>query len=1336
MTIGYGTLGSAQAKASGTSLTITTTEAVPKGATVIVRYGFDNNAAGSATASAPAAGTLTCSTTGAVTGATVRATMSSGSASAAGVSLNIWTFVAGVVIPAGATITVTIAAAVVARAASAAWIGATWAATSSARATTGTGSVSATPTAATQAAVATICGEDNQAQAFGQVVGWDTGIQVGTTGGTANTNVVLISARKMIVGATTAQTYNPSGVYAGGDWTASMLLFNDTSPSVSALSPTSASNAAPVTITITGANFTDVTGVMLDSTPATSYTVNSTTQITATFPANMPGGVKSLVVTARGSWSNGDPFTVVGQVFNLVPADAFHEHHADTTTIVDAGPPPADAYLAAVLADAPLAYWRLSGDALDEVSTHHGTFTALEGWGPTTDAPGLAGGTDTARYFPRETGVAVPHAAALNLKTATGWTVEFIAKPDDPQVYAYPSFLRKGNATIDGWLFYYALPADPTVRSLVLKVPGFEDGAQLGVVPGVAHHYAVTQTTDGVLRFYRDGVLLRTLGPVTINSTTVAELTLANGDASLQGVMDEVAIYPTALSEARLLAHHQARTASPTPVVHNLVPDDALHATRADTTSLTQQHALSPVDALHIHRADATTQTQRHSFVPVDAFHEHRGDTSLLTQGHVFAPTDARHSHIADAAAMTQQHALAPRDADHAHRADAASITQAHVLVPTDVSHPHTADSVALTGTHSLSPVDARHEHRADVASLAITHNLAPVDTRHEHRADATTQTGVHLLSPDDTRHEHVADESAVDDALPSLSTLVDPFDVERTDLWDGYDQPEISVVDGQLEIVRTAAYAGMGARRSYGPGRFEVRVPNVAHEVAQMDTGIEVHIALANHTIFVESYMLYAGHTGAFVITSAYDPVRDAFWCIDVDDAGMVTYQTSPDGVTWQTIHAETEPVDVSEGLWPVFSAGFWVDPGVRSVARYGAVNVHEAAVVYDLVPDDATHPHRTTTSALSQDHALAPDDAHHEHVADETTSTGVHTLVPVDASHSHTADVTVATGTHILAPADARHEHIADTTTSGQIHNLAPRDAQHSSTADPSSLTQVHNLVPTDASHPHHAETTSMTGEGTVFPEDARHEHRATESALTQVHVLTPSDARHEHRADSAGLGQAQELQPDDARHEHTADTSSMGATHFLTPTDARHSHTADSTEATQAHALAPRDAAHPSRADASALTQVHNLEPRDARHEHRADTALASLISFFQPSDAFHAVRASAASATQVHRLSPEDAAVAHTARATSLSVEYLLSPDDARHEHHADPSAAFSGRLAMPVGRTHVVPAEIRVVHVPEDVRRLVELPEWRRVTVPVEERVLVVAGETRTERVRP
>jgi alpha-tubulin suppressor-like RCC1 family protein len=91
-------------------------------------------------------------------------------------------------------------------------------------------------------------------------------------------------------------------------------------PSVTQVSPHRGTPAGGTSVSIEGANFTEVTAVDFGSTAATSYTVNSDDSITATAPAGA-GTVDVTVVTAGGTSATGsaDTFTYGVTVTGVEP---------------------------------------------------------------------------------------------------------------------------------------------------------------------------------------------------------------------------------------------------------------------------------------------------------------------------------------------------------------------------------------------------------------------------------------------------------------------------------------------------------------------------------------------------------------------------------------------------------------------------------------------------------------------------------------------------------------------------------------------------------------------------------------------------------------------------------------------------------------------------------------------------------------------------------------------------------------------------------------------------------------------------------------------------------
>ena len=221
-------------------------------------------------------------------------------------------------------------------------------------------------------------------------------------------------------------------------------------------------------------------------------------------------------------------------------------------------------YTQVVLADHPLAYWRLgesSGTTLiDQTGSHTGTYLGS----PTLGTPGaIAGDSNTSVTF---------NGAANVYGQATGWTT----------VPAPP-------ITLEAWVKWNGTtwPTDTSIlgwfdRSGTMAARFFVSGngtdninLRIGFETGNAnwnwagentgwHH--LVGTHDGTnARLYFDGVLVAGPSPVSFSGGTSAHplwigtgSDLGNTDASWPGSIDEAAVYNQALTPAQVLAHYNA----------------------------------------------------------------------------------------------------------------------------------------------------------------------------------------------------------------------------------------------------------------------------------------------------------------------------------------------------------------------------------------------------------------------------------------------------------------------------------------------------------------------------------------------------------------------------------------------------------------------------------------------------------------------------------------------------------------------------------------------------------------------------------------------------------
>ncbi len=225
-------------------------------------------------------------------------------------------------------------------------------------------------------------------------------------------------------------------------------------------------------------------------------------------------------------------------------------------------------YSAQVLADAPVGYWKL-----DETA---GT-TAADSSGNGFD--GTYGGTFDSAHF--ELGVAPLIAqghAAQSHGTSNGGA--FVSIPTES------AFSTGGHITLEAWVELTRTGIQPMISSdngsgtgryFQFRLNAGKPEVILGDTGGTLHTFTgpaaindglrhhVVATYDGAhVVIYVDGTAVLTTAATFALRTTNAGLMLLEqlpgvSNAQYQGVFDEAAIYTTALSAARVLAHYNAR---------------------------------------------------------------------------------------------------------------------------------------------------------------------------------------------------------------------------------------------------------------------------------------------------------------------------------------------------------------------------------------------------------------------------------------------------------------------------------------------------------------------------------------------------------------------------------------------------------------------------------------------------------------------------------------------------------------------------------------------------------------------------------------------------------
>ena len=199
-------------------------------------------------------------------------------------------------------------------------------------------------------------------------------------------------------------------------------------------------------------------------------------------------------------------------------------------------PPPPGDYSAAVLADAPVSYWRLNEASGTTAANALGGGPAGRYSGAfTLGAPGIAG--DNAVTLGANGYVNVTHTAALD--TADNFTLEAWIKRNT--INASAGLFAKGTKS-------YQLYID-AANKLILRQTGIGEITRSTTTltdKTSFHHIAVTKNAATV-RLYIDGVdRTATIVNRTLINTT-ADLVIGAASGYLNGTLDDVAIYNRAL---------------------------------------------------------------------------------------------------------------------------------------------------------------------------------------------------------------------------------------------------------------------------------------------------------------------------------------------------------------------------------------------------------------------------------------------------------------------------------------------------------------------------------------------------------------------------------------------------------------------------------------------------------------------------------------------------------------------------------------------------------------------------------------------------------------------
>jgi Concanavalin A-like lectin/glucanases superfamily/Fibronectin type III domain len=255
------------------------------------------------------------------------------------------------------------------------------------------------------------------------------------------------------------------------------------------------------------------------------------------------------------------------------------------TIVYEGGAGAPSAYSNAVLADSPAGYWRLGEaggtTANDSAGSNTGDYTNA----PQLDSPSLLP-ADTANRSVRFDGtddhVGVPNSTSLNPSQQV--TVEAWIKPEAlPAAGSFGSIATKGES--------YSLQFNGPRLEFTVMQAGVRKRTQAPVgAIAVNQTYHVVGTYDGAnARLYVNGsqvavtALTGAIGPAT--KRFVIGSWSGTGEF-VRGTIDDVAVYGSALSAARVAAHYEAATNAGPPPDPTVAAPSSLSAIAASQTQV------------------------------------------------------------------------------------------------------------------------------------------------------------------------------------------------------------------------------------------------------------------------------------------------------------------------------------------------------------------------------------------------------------------------------------------------------------------------------------------------------------------------------------------------------------------------------------------------------------------------------------------------------------------------------------------------------------------------------------------------------------------------------
>ena len=238
---------------------------------------------------------------------------------------------------------------------------------------------------------------------------------------------------------------------------------------------------------------------------------------------------------------------------------------SNTTFFTIVEPPPAPPYASAVLADSPRGYWRLGESSGTTAADQTGANPGAYQFGAVLGVAGaLVGDANTAgRFDGTDDKVSMADPANGSLDFGTGdFTVEAWVKTT---VNGEQAIVSKRSTTAGLPFWQFTVTNDPghdgEIRVNIVAGATVEVyGPAKRVDDGAWHHVAVAFDRDSGVTIYVDGLSVFRPGVTTADVGNAGPFLIAKstGYNHFKGDLDEVAVYPSALTATRILAHYAA----------------------------------------------------------------------------------------------------------------------------------------------------------------------------------------------------------------------------------------------------------------------------------------------------------------------------------------------------------------------------------------------------------------------------------------------------------------------------------------------------------------------------------------------------------------------------------------------------------------------------------------------------------------------------------------------------------------------------------------------------------------------------------------------------------